>query len=129
MIAILVVLAAAAGYTWWWFEAAGQARLGIAQWAEQRRATGWTVNYTLGVSGYPFSLTVTIDQPRIVAESGKWRWQGARITAHAAPWRLSQVTVEFPGTHAIAIPAAAPEMTAIAAKATEIGRASCRERV
>jgi hypothetical protein len=115
---ILILIASAAGYTWWWLEAAGQVRLGIARRADQRRATGWTVDYTLGVSGYPFSLAATIDQPRIVAESGKWRWHGPRIVSHAAPWRLSQVTVEFPGTHAVAIPAEGPEMVAVAAKAT-----------
>jgi hypothetical protein len=118
IIPLVALLAVIAGYSWWWLEAAGQVRLGIARWADERRAAGWMVDYTLGVSGYPFSLNATIDQPRIVAESGKWRWQGPRITSHAAPWRLSQVTVEFPGTHVVAIPATAPEMTVVAAKAT-----------
>lgn len=117
IIAIGVLVVAVAGYTWWWFEAASQVQRGFARWADARRATGWTVDYVLSVSGYPFALIATIDQPRIVAESGKWRWQGPRIVSRAAPWRVSEVTVEFPGTHVIALPATGPEMTVTANKA------------
>lgn len=122
IVALLVV--AAAGYSWWWHEASEQVRVGFARWAEARRAAGWTVDYALSVGGWPFSLTATIDSPRITAEAGKWRWQGPRIVSHAAPWRLSEVTVEFPGTHVIAVPAEAPEMTAVANKASGVAHVS-----
>jgi hypothetical protein len=41
----IVIVAILGGYTAWWFTLAGRVEDGVARWATERRAEGWTVQH------------------------------------------------------------------------------------
>jgi len=107
LIAVAVLAALSAGYAAYWFFLAGQVRDGIGQWAADRRAEGYKVDFaSVGVGGFPFTLEAVIAAPAITApgRAGPWSWQGPMLLLGARPWALTRVRVRAPGRHRITVP-------------------------
>jgi len=100
-----VLLAGAGAYSAYWFQVAGAIEPGMAAWAAERRAEGFEVAYgQVSVSGFPFRLVITVDEPRIgrADPSRGWRWQGPSLAAVAQPWNFHHVILSFEGRHRLA---------------------------
>lgn len=105
LVLVGVLVAGAVAYSVYWFQVAGAIEPGIAVWAAERRAEGFTVAYgRVSVSGFPFRLAVTVDEPRVGRPdpSRAWRWQGPSLTAVAQPWNFRHVILGFEGRHRLA---------------------------
>ncbi len=101
-----VVAIFAALYSWLWFDAAARVERELAKWTEKQRRKGVDVTYDqVQISGYPFRLHVTLDNPRIgtKGEDLAWEWSGDSLHAHALPYKLTHVIVESGGTQALTV--------------------------
>lgn len=117
-LAVLVALALAGlGYGAYWFHVAGELRKGIATWADQRRAAGWTVEFgDIKMDGFPLDIRARIPSPALATPDGAlghgalWHgalghgalWRADGVTARASPFDLTRVTVSAPGRHELA---------------------------
>ncbi len=104
LLALGAVIAAAAVYSGVWFFFAGQVRDGIEQWAADRRAEGFGVEYgPIAVGGFPFLFETVIVDPVLAApgEHGFRSWQGPVMIMQARPWALSKVRVLAFGRHRV----------------------------
>ncbi len=85
---------------WWTY--ADRVRGEMDGWAADMRANGWSVSYDrVRISGYPASLTATVDAPSIAApdSAGGWSWRGPRVTARIRPWNLDRIAFDGAGVH------------------------------
>jgi hypothetical protein len=84
-LAILLVV----GWTAAWLWARGEARTRIEASVETLRRAGYDVSWkSLGIGGYPFRLSVTLEEPRLREPSG-WGLEAPRLEADA---RISSPT-------------------------------------
>ncbi len=91
-------------YVAFWFFMADQVRDGITAWAEVRRVEGMAVGFErLDIGGFPYTLRVEIDSPRIAAPHAAvpWSWRTDGLVARMPPWNLNRVTLRTPGTHTL----------------------------
>jgi hypothetical protein len=91
---ILVALAlVAASYAFYWYSVAELVRGGILDWSAARRAEGFTVGWDrYAVSGFPFLLRVTIEQP-VFGQTGiepGYTAQAPLLIGEARPWTLDR---------------------------------------
>jgi hypothetical protein len=88
---LAALLAVAASYAFYWYSVAELVRRGILDWSTARRAEGFTVGWDrYDVSGFPFALRVTIDQP-VFGQSGiepGYAAQAPLLVGEARPWAL-----------------------------------------
>lgn len=92
-----MVVAAVVAYILIWFALAEQARARLESWAAERRAHGWTVAWDdLHSSGFPWRLTLGLEQPRLARPDGLG-WSGPVLTLWSHPWRPDLIHVEGRG--------------------------------
>jgi hypothetical protein len=105
-IAILLPAVAAIGYAVFWLVMADRLEGAVARWAEERRAEGWTVAYgPIARGGFPFALDLTLPNPSLArAGDQPLAWRGEALAAAVRPWALGEVTLRFPGRHALVLP-------------------------
>ena len=86
------------GYTAYWFVAAGEIEDRIAEWVEDQRARGITVEAgTPEVSGYPLQFKVSLQHPSVANSAKGWAWRGDVLTASFRPWRFDEFDLKFNG--------------------------------
>ncbi len=113
----IVVLTACAGYTAYWFHVSAQMRKGLEQWADQRRAQGWTVEWdSINQSGYPFHLRVHLDAPRLRSPQGLG-WQGNDLSVAARPFNPTAIRAKSDGPHHLDWPGGSATLTTRMARA------------
>jgi hypothetical protein len=97
-----------------WFALASNMRTQTLAWVEQRRAAGFTVRYTtFELSGFPFMLLATIDEPGLGRSSAQapWAWQGERLILQARPWNPWRLHLALNGAHTVRLADAAGSNT------------------
>ncbi len=123
LIGLIGIAALAGAYGLYWSVLADQVRVGIEQWAADRRAEGYEVAYAeLDVVGFPFRLEATMAAPALSRPKAArpWSWRGPGLVMSARPWRLSRVRLSAPGQHRITgVPAG--RAVAIVLDAGELG--------
>ncbi len=86
------------GYTAYWFVAAEEIEERIAEWAEDQRARGITVETGAPeVSGYPLQFEVSLQHPAVDNTAQGWTWRGDVLTASFRPWRFDEFDLKFQG--------------------------------
>lgn len=98
---LALVFLAAIYSVYWWIVAARFPAL-VDDWAAERRAAGWRVDYRIGrVEGFPLTLRSEISGASLAGPGipAPWTWQGAPITVRARPWHIATVAFEFAGRH------------------------------
>lgn len=86
------------GYTAYWFVAAGEIEDRIAEWAEDQRARGLTVETGAPeVSGYPLQFEVSLQHPSVDTGAKGWAWHGDLLTASFRPWRFDKFDLKING--------------------------------
>lgn len=106
-LAVLAVL-----YSAFWFYSANQLRAGIGDWFDTQRAAGLTATYgTLITGGFPFAMTVDVEEVQLLAPApgGRdipplWGWRGEKVTATILPWSLRRLKVEIVGEQELMLP-------------------------
>ncbi len=86
-------LLAGAAYTIYWLILAGEIAQGIANWAEQRRAEGYVVEYSgLQTSGYPLRIQLQAAEVRLSMRQGDalWEWRAPVLAGHVLPYMPNQ---------------------------------------
>ncbi|MCK6450696.1 MAG: DUF2125 domain-containing protein [Alphaproteobacteria bacterium] len=105
VLAVLVLVGAPAGYAVYWYAMSDRVRAGIERWAAERRAEGYTVQYqAIERAGFPFALELRMPDPQLARGSDALAWRADVLSASARPWDLQDITVEFPGRHAVTLP-------------------------
>ena len=102
LIALVGIAFVVAAYGLYWSVLADRVRVGIEQWADDRRAEGYEVAFSgLDVGGFPFRLEATITAPALSRPDAAppWSWRGPRLVMNARPWRLSRFRILAPGRH------------------------------
>lgn len=90
------IVIAAAAYAGYWFLTANRLRAGLEQWAEARRAEGYTVNWRQDtVGGFPGSFRVTLREAAL-ARGNDYRVIAPVITGVASPFDLTRWHVAAP---------------------------------
>lgn len=104
----LVVLAGtlallAALWSGLWIYFAHRLESGIARWAEQRRAHGWTVTWqTLEIGGFPLRWEAHFSDGRAVRSDAApgWFWHSpGPISLRYRPWQPRSFALTAPGQH------------------------------
>jgi hypothetical protein len=83
---------------WWWLASTGAERA-VRAWLDDRRAEGWqaeTAHLTSG--GYPFTLRLTADAPRLADPETGIAIDMSRLDASAPAWWPGNVTLRLPET-------------------------------
>lgn len=106
ILSAVVIVAILGGYGAYWFVLVRQVENGVERWATERRAEGWTVGYDpIARGGFPFSLDLTMPKPSLARGGDRpLSWKGEVLTASAKPWAIQDVTLGFPGKHALTLP-------------------------
>ncbi len=105
VLAVLVLVGAPAAYSAYWYTMSDRIRTGIERWAAERRAEGYTVQYqAIERAGFPFSLELRMPDPQLARGSEAFAWRADLLSASARPWNLQDITVDFPGRHALTLP-------------------------
>ncbi len=104
--AAAILAVALVGYTAYWFVLAGEAKEGIARWAQNWRAAGYAVSHAEpDFGGFPLSLRASLAAPAIGRGVGAqaWHWRGQGITASLRPWDLSRFRLRIEGRQEISV--------------------------
>jgi hypothetical protein len=91
LLASVVVLCAA--YAGLWYHLAGEVRVGVQNWAEARRAEGFTVGWDrYTISGFPFALRITVEKPVFGKASAApgYEAKAPLLVGEARPWAFRQ---------------------------------------
>jgi len=98
----LLLVLLVGGYTAYWYSIAAQVRSGIQDWSAGRAAEGWTVELgSPDVSGFPFSIDIRLQTPRLTGPERKWVWALPNIRASSRPWQLQQINISASGLYDI----------------------------
>jgi hypothetical protein len=112
------VLAVGLIATAYWHWAAGQVVSGLENWRQQQLARGIVVDYgTLDVTGYPFTLDLSLSSPALAAPDGRY-WQGPPMTGRAALWDPFTVDADISGLHRFGGLKTIGQMTGLAQQAS-----------
>ncbi len=83
------IVALCALYAGVWYHLAGLVRVGVQNWAEARRAEGFTVGWdSYQISGFPFALRITVEKPVFGKASAAPGYEAKApfIVGEARPW-------------------------------------------
>lgn len=83
------LLAAMLAYTAFWFTLKGQIERGIVEWAAERRALGWQVDYKLTpVSGFPYRLVIDLAEVAVAdpTHAQAWALRLPAVKVVTQPW-------------------------------------------
>ena len=84
------------GYWYWASQALAE---GIESWRQQQLERGFDIVYDgPEFTGFPFSLAVSFDQPRVTSPQGL-TWQGPPVSGEAKLWDPFTIDLRFPGVH------------------------------
>ncbi|WP_422364911.1 DUF2125 domain-containing protein [Pelagibius sp.] len=87
------------GLTGYWFWASEALAEGIERWRGQQIERGYAIAYDgPQMSGFPFALTVTFDQPKVTSPQDL-TWEGPTISGKAKLWDPFTIDLQFPGNH------------------------------
>jgi len=89
-----------------WYVIADQLERGIARWAADRRADGWTVTYgAVKLEGYPFAWHAVIETPDLAQNrrNPHFHWSGPAIVLIWQPWNPKTIGFEANGLHTVAM--------------------------
>jgi len=101
-VAGLVCLVAAGGYVAYWYFAAGQMRDLVMQWIDGSGASGIAVRHdAIETGGFPTLITLNLDRPTVVSDTGGWTWSAERVSFSVKPWDLTLYRVDVPGRQVI----------------------------
>src|SRR5450432_2053512 len=93
LLILVALVLVAASCTFYWYWVADLVRGGILDWSAARRAEGFTVGWDRYlVSGFPFLLRVTVEQP-VFGQTGiepGYAAQARLLVAQARPWMLDR---------------------------------------
>jgi hypothetical protein len=95
-VSVVVLCAAYAGL---WYHLAGEVRVGVQNWAEARRAEGFTVGWDrYAISGFPFALRITVEKPVFGKASAApgYEAKAPLLVGEARPWAFRQWHVMTP---------------------------------
>ena len=93
----LVILGLLATAYWHW--AAAQILTGLENWRQQQIARGFVVDFgKVDLTGYPFSLDLSLSAPAISAPDGRY-WQGPALEGNAVLWDPFTINADVSGTH------------------------------
>ena len=87
-----------------WFTLASNMRARTLDWVEARRVEGFTVRYTtFELTGFPFVLRATIDEPGLgrPATQSSWAWQGERLIMQSRPWTPWRLRLALAGAQTV----------------------------
>jgi hypothetical protein len=99
----LVLVGLPAAYLAYWLALASQVEQGIGRWKDQRRAEGYAIAHgATERGGFPLALSFLFPHPHIKRLDPPLEWRAEALTLSAAPWRLNEMTIEFPGRHSLA---------------------------
>ncbi len=89
-------------YSGYWFYARGIAETLIEDWASQRRADGYVVEFAPPrMEGYPFIVRAVLDSPGLARDDRSWR--GKRLAIEFQPWDLRRYRFDFQGRQEITL--------------------------
>ncbi len=84
------------GYWYWASEALAE---GIESWRQQQLERGFDIVYDgPHFTGFPYSLAVSFDQPRVTSPQGL-TWHGPPVSGEAKLWDPFTIDLRFPGVH------------------------------
>ncbi len=90
------------GLTGYWFWASEALAEGIERWRGQQIERGYAIAYDgPQMSGFPFALTVTFDQPKVTSPQDL-TWEGPTISGKAKLWDPFTIDLQFPAITACA---------------------------
>lgn len=101
-----MALVAFAAYSAYWMVSASSVETGVKQWIERQKQAGYDIAYDgMETSGYPLSLTVTVDKPIISQGTGEaiWSWSSDRIEATAGTFGLDEPVITAIGPHRLLV--------------------------
>ncbi len=107
----------AVAWTVYWHALAARSEDRIASWAAPSPGKAWRASYgETEVSGFPFSLELSIADPSVTWRSGadEVAWRGPWLVARVAPWTLSSFSIDLPGEQTVTVgDGAAPRRIAL----------------
>jgi hypothetical protein len=101
-----MALVAFAAYTVYWFVSASGVEAGLVQWIERQKQAGYDIAHSgMATTGYPFALTVAVDNPIISqgAVEANWAWSSDRIEAAAGMFGLDEPVITAIGPHRLLV--------------------------
>ena len=120
----LAILALAALYAGIWYHLAGEVRVALQNWAEARRAEGFTVGWDrYEIAGFPLALRITIEKPVFGKTSAApgYEARAPLLVAEARPWAFRDWHVMAPhGAHLAVEPALARPAAALDAATIDV---------
>lgn len=100
LIAALALLLAFAALAAAWHIAAAALAEGVARWTAERRAEGYRIAHgEPAIGGFPFALTLRLENPSIAAPAGLWRWRGPAVAGKASLWNPLAIRLSLAGRH------------------------------
>ncbi len=114
LLAVALLLCAAYAALLWWM--GGQMRLALDNWAAQRRAQGWVVEYA-EPAWQPEPLAATLRLPAVRLESGGVAWRAERVLARVSPFSPQRLRLDASGEQSLALGGPPMPLTAATAQA------------
>lgn len=117
-----ILSAVAIIYGGWWFYLADSAEEGLNRWvANHNTAGGQAETGTVSVSGFPFTVRLSLDAPMVGLADGLI-WRGPPLSLAIEPLTPSQIALSAPGRHRITYDGIVHEFDAAHADAALDGR-------
>jgi hypothetical protein len=111
LLAVLVLLGAGYAALLWWI--GGQMRLALDDWAAQRRAQGWVVEYATPAQALD-PMAATLRLPAVRLESGGLGWRAESVMASVSPFAPQRLRLRAVGAQSLALGGAPMPLTATA---------------
>jgi len=101
-------------YSAFWLIIANRDMNYLNLWAEGQRQSGYAVRWdSAKISGYPFRIIATLDQPRVDGSvhdaTQRWAWTVDAVTLSGKPWSWNTLLLNAPGHHTLTISGAVME--------------------
>lgn len=87
-----------------WFVMAARIEGEIDRWVEKQARHGTEVTYaSLDISGYPFRLVATFEDPRIVSndDPSAFTWEGTRLRIVTQAWDIDRIIIDLFGKQSV----------------------------
>lgn len=119
----ITLIAILCAYTGYWFYARNAAVQVIDNWAEQRRAEGYTVKYAAPeAGGFPLLIRARLNAPHLQRDAFEWR--GECITIEFRPWDFRKIRIDFEGEQSLTLEKNADRITLVPAEAAIVATLS-----
>ncbi len=94
-------------YALLWFVVRGEAVKIVEAEGERLRQDGYQAEWAdMRTSGFPFRLTLSLDDPTVTAPlaEGGWSWSSETVTLHTMPHNFMDVMLQPAGEHTVTLP-------------------------